>query len=125
MAVEILYNSIHELSHPDAGVIRLVYFGHTSDGQKKITRQVSEAVVMQLESNGLHIVNGLSEAAALLEGAGYTVLQPGAETLEYRKAAAMLGDPLEAPGGPGEAPGEPDAIASAQASITELLGGQK
>jgi hypothetical protein len=87
MAVEVLYNSIDKLEHPDAGVIRLVYFGHQSEGQKKITRQVSEAVVTKLEQSGFYILNGLTEVEALLVRAGYTVLPPLAEA-------------------PGEAPGE-------------------
>jgi hypothetical protein len=93
MAVEILYGNIHELQHSDAGVIKLVYFGHKSEGQKKITRQVAEAIVLLLESNGLHIVNGLSEAVSLLQANGYGVIPPT--------------DAPEAPVGPVEAPGDP------------------
>jgi hypothetical protein len=106
MAVEILYGNIHELAHPDAGVIKLVYFGHKSEGQKKITRQVAEAVVLTLESNGMHIVNGLSEAQQLLEANGFVVLQPGDERLIVRRPETH-GDAVEVPGGPLEAPGEP------------------
>lgn len=116
MAVEILYNSIHQLTHPDAGVLRLVYYGHQSEGQKKITRQVSEAVVTKLESSGLHIVNGLSEAKKLLTDAGYTVLAPVAEN-----ESLLITRTTESLGGPGE----PDAIAAAQAKIAEVIGGAK
>lgn len=114
MAVEILYNGIGELPHPDAGSIKLVYFGHKSDGQKKITRQVSEAIVMKLESNGMHIVNGLSEAEALLAKNGYVVLAPGDERLTYLRDAA----------GPGEAPTEaPQSLVDVRNAMRDILGG--
>lgn len=105
MAVEILYNSIDKLNHHDAGTIRLVYFGHQSEGQKKITRQVSEAIVMQLESNGMHIVNGLSEAALLLTKAGWTV------------------DPPDLPGEAPEAPGEPVEAPETASAASSIFGG--
>lgn len=75
IAAEILYNNIANLPHPD-GNIRLVYFGHQSEGQKIITRNVAEAIVMLLEENGHHICNGLDEAADLLRANGWIVASP-------------------------------------------------
>jgi len=76
MAVEVLYNNLGSLPHPDHGNLRLVYFGHQSEGQKTITRNVAEAVVMLLESNGFLVSNGLEEAAAVLRRNGYIVASP-------------------------------------------------
>lgn len=76
IAVEVIYNNIHNLPHPDHGSLRLVYFGHQSEGQKTITRNVAEAIVMLLEDNGHYICNGLSEAADILRGNGYIVAAP-------------------------------------------------
>lgn len=125
MAVELFYNNVHELAHPDAGQIKLVYFGHTSDGQKKITRQVSEALVMLLERNGLHVVNGLSEARALLESNDYVVLAPDelpfSAPTTYEAAAAALGDPTGTL--PGEPKGEPKAIEDTRQAIANLMKG--
>ena len=75
-AVEIIYQNIANMPHPDYGVLKLVYFGHQSEGQQKITRATAEAIVMLLEANGLRICNGLSEAAALLRNNGYLVASP-------------------------------------------------
>lgn len=76
MAVEVLYNHLGSLPHPDHGNLRLVYFGHQSEGQKTITRNVAEAVVMLLESNGFIVSNGFEEAAAVLRRNGYIVASP-------------------------------------------------
>jgi len=92
VAVELIYNNIASLPHPDHGAMRLVYFGHTSEGQKKLTRGVAEAIVMLLESNGQHIVNGLTEAAALLQANGYAVKAPASEG-----SMEGSGTPTEAP----------------------------
>ena len=76
MAVEIIYQNIDNLPHPEHGSLRMVYFGHKSDGQMKITRATAEAIVMLLEANGQFICNGLSEATDLLTARGYTVTAP-------------------------------------------------
>lgn len=55
-AVELIYNNIANLPHPDHGAMRLVYFGHSSEGQRRITRGVAEAIVMLLEANNYRIV---------------------------------------------------------------------
>ena len=60
------------LPHPDV-VVRLVQFSHDSPGLRVYKRQVSEALVLLLEDNGLHIHNGLDDAKAALEAAGYRV----------------------------------------------------
>jgi hypothetical protein len=71
--VEIIYQNIANMPHPDFGVLKLVYFGHQSEGQEKITRATAEAIVMLLEENGYYLCNGLSEAATLLRENGYLV----------------------------------------------------
>jgi len=76
MAVEVLYNHLGSLPHPDHGNLRLVYFGHQSEGQKTITRTVAEAVVMLLASNGFLVSNGFEDAAAVLRRNGYIVASP-------------------------------------------------
>lgn len=76
-AVTLLNQRIQSLEHP-SGLVRLTMFSHNSDGVKAYKRQVSEAVIMLFESNGYHIVNGLSEAVALLESHGYVVQAPAA-----------------------------------------------
>ena len=90
MAVEIFYQNLNSLPHPEQGMLRLMYFGHTSDGQKKITRYTAEALVMLLEANGFHLCNGVSEAAAWLMSEGYRVEAPGEDPQE---------DPVEDPKG--------------------------
>jgi hypothetical protein len=75
-AVDLLYQNLQALPHPAAGLVRLTMFAHESDGIRTLKRQVSESVILLLESNGYHICNGLSEAQALLESAGYAVVPP-------------------------------------------------
>lgn len=119
IAVEMLYNSIDNLNHPDAGQIRLVYFGHKSEGQKTITRQVSEAIVLQLESNGMHIVNGLSEAEALLKANGYLVYSPTEQAAVYAPPT-LHEDRSEAAGEPGEAPSDIPVFSSPLRGVTSV-----
>ena len=57
----------------------MVMFTHNSPGLQKLKHQIAEALVLLLEDNGLHVLNGLTEAVALLQAQGYTVLPPSAE----------------------------------------------
>jgi len=87
MAVEIIYENLNNLPHPDHGALRMMYFGHQSDGQRKITRGTAEAIVMLLEANGLIICNGLSEAAHMLAANGYRVEPPEVDSQVALEAA--------------------------------------
>lgn len=95
--MEIIYQNIANMPHPDFGVLKLVYFGHKSEGQQKITRATAEAIVMLLEENGHYLCNGLSEAAALLQAHGYLVASDE-ERAEYWQD--VDGDPAGTPVGP-------------------------
>jgi hypothetical protein len=75
-AVELINHHIHLLRHPNGAVIRLVQFSHDSPGLRVYKRQVCEALVNLVESNGGHIFNGLDQAVDALRQAGYTVLAP-------------------------------------------------
>lgn len=75
LAVEILYENLARIDHPD-GMVRLVQFSHDSPGLRKVRRQIAEGLVMLLESQGWYLCNGLSEAAQLLADNGYGVAQP-------------------------------------------------
>lgn len=86
-AAELINDNIQALPHPDSGVLRLTMFSHQSETARKYKRQISEALVLLLENNGYHVCNGLSEAVALLELAGYTVT--AAESSEDEPTAAV------------------------------------
>jgi hypothetical protein len=96
--VEIIYQNIANMPHPDFGVLKLVYFGHQSEGQEKITRATAEAIVMLLEENGYYLCNGLSEAATLLRENGYLVASADERT--ELPDGIGLGDPAGTPVGP-------------------------
>lgn len=55
-------------------------FAHQSDGIRTLKRQISESLVLLLEANGYHVLNGLTEAHVLLEAHGYTVEPPAEPT---------------------------------------------
>lgn len=76
-AVELYAQRLHALEHPQAGLLRLVQFSHDSPGLQKLRRHIAESLVLLLETNGLYIVNGLSEARTLLEANGYEVTEVG------------------------------------------------
>jgi hypothetical protein len=90
LAVEVIYHNLNSLPHPDHGLLRLMYFGHTSDGQRTITRATAEALVMLLEANGFHVCNGLTEAADLLRSNGYVVVPLGEAPQEYLGESAAV-----------------------------------
>lgn len=75
LAVSLFERHLAALPHP-GGLVRLVQFTHSSPGLQKLKRQISEALVLLLETNGFHLCNGLSEAQALLQAHGYQVLGP-------------------------------------------------
>lgn len=74
-AVDVVYESLPRLEHPD-GVVRLVQFAHDSPGLRKIRRQVAESLILKLETKGFHLLNGFSEAVELLIANGYSVTPP-------------------------------------------------
>jgi hypothetical protein len=75
-AIALFEKHLGFMSHPDGAIIRLVQFAHDSPGLRKYKRQVCEAMVYTLESNGGYVLNGLTEAVAVLEHAGYTITPP-------------------------------------------------
>ena len=81
MAADLIYRHLSHLRHPepraDGGtVLRLVQFGHDSPGLRVYKRQIAESLVLLLESNGMLLHNGLTEAATALKAAGWTVEPP-------------------------------------------------
>ena len=72
LAVALFEKHLGLLPHPDV-VVRLVQFSHDSPGLRVYKRQVAEALTLLLEDNGLLIHNGLDDARAALEAAGYRV----------------------------------------------------
>lgn len=82
VAVELIYQNIDNLPHPEHGALRIVYFGHKSEGQRKITRATAEAIVMMLEANGMLVLNGLDEVAETLRLNGWTVEAPAEDPQE-------------------------------------------
>lgn len=49
-AVGAIEKRLDKLVHPEAGIIKLVQFNHDSPGLRKLRRQISEALILQLET---------------------------------------------------------------------------
>lgn len=75
LAVDVLYDNLGRIPHPD-GLVKLVQFSHDSPGLRKVRRQIAEGLVMLLEGQGWHLCNGLAEAQELLEAHGYRIESP-------------------------------------------------
>lgn len=51
-ATQLLTQHLHALPHPDYGIINMLPFAHNSEQTHQIKRQVAEAIISLLDSNG-------------------------------------------------------------------------
>ena len=76
LAADILAVNLDRLSHPDAGMLKLVQFAHDSPGLQALRKALGESLVLLLEGRGWILCNGLDDAAKALTDAGYAVVKP-------------------------------------------------
>lgn len=94
IAVQLIEQNLQALPHPEVGMLRLTQFSQPSPGVMKIKHQIAEGLILLLENNGFHVLNGLSEAKQLLEDNGYAVV----ESVEWPEGVDFEGS-QEADGG--------------------------